>query len=99
MAMLANMYGLTFNNVHGQPALLYLVPGTLLPTIARAHALGHLREMWSGPPEDELFSTHGKQYHTDDDEAADDESMMTSEQQLLPIAPRSADDDDDERGL
>jgi len=34
----------------GQPALLYLVPGVLLPVCAAAFIQGHLRLMWNGPP-------------------------------------------------
>jgi len=34
----------------GQPALLFLVPCTLLPTIAFAHLSGRLGQMWVGPP-------------------------------------------------
>lgn len=35
-----------------QPALLYLVPGTLVPLAAAAHASGDLRLLWAGWRED-----------------------------------------------
>ncbi|KAJ1628327.1 peptidase A22B, signal peptide peptidase [Pavlovales sp. CCMP2436] len=46
LALLANVFGLTFNGVRGQPALLYLVPCTLLPIMLAAALRGELREMW-----------------------------------------------------
>ena len=33
-----------------QPALLYLVPGTLLPVLAKATARGEARQLWEGQP-------------------------------------------------
>lgn len=34
---------------HGQPALIYLVPGVLLPIVGRAWFVGKLRHVWHGP--------------------------------------------------
>lgn len=34
---------------HGQPALIYLVPGVLLPIVGRAWFIGKLRHVWHGP--------------------------------------------------
>jgi len=53
LALLANLFGLTFNGVRGQPALLYLVPCTLLPVIGAAFRRGELARMWSGEALDE----------------------------------------------
>lgn len=44
----ANAYGWTFNDVKGQPALLYLVPGVLLTQLARAMLCGELSAVWHG---------------------------------------------------
>ena len=44
----ANVYGWTINDVHGQPALLYLVPGVLLSQLLRAYSRGEVRLLWSG---------------------------------------------------
>lgn len=58
-----------FLTKHGQPALLFLVPGTLLPTFVIAWRKGELRELWTAsygpeePPEgyEELADEAAKQ--------------------------------------
>ena len=52
----ANVYGWTFNDVQGQPALLYLVPGVVGSQFIRAVLCGELPAIWEGtrlpqPPE------------------------------------------------
>jgi hypothetical protein len=47
-AFLANAFGLTIAGVRGQPALLYLVPCTLLPLVIAAVCRGDLCTMWRG---------------------------------------------------
>ena len=47
LAMVANDQGWTVAGVRGQPALLYLVPSTLLPCICVAYWRGELSELWS----------------------------------------------------
>lgn len=47
LALLANVFGLTFNGVRGQPALLYLVPCTLGPLALAAAWRGELGDMWA----------------------------------------------------
>jgi len=44
----ANAYGWTFNGVHGQPALLYLVPGVIGSQLLRAVLMGELGRVWEG---------------------------------------------------
>lgn len=63
LALLANLIGLTFNGVRGQPALLYLVPCTLLPVVLVGVSRGELGRMWS---EDAL--------EADEDDTADPEA-------------------------
>ena len=44
----ANVYGWTFNDVQGQPALLYLVPGVLGSQLLRAAICGEVAAVWTG---------------------------------------------------
>jgi signal peptide peptidase-like protein 2B len=46
LAFLANYFQLTINGVHGQPALLYLVPCTLGLHLILSHVKGELSEQW-----------------------------------------------------
>ena len=48
ITLAANVYGWTFNGVHGQPALLYLVPAVLGALAYRAFLRGQLGPLWSG---------------------------------------------------
>ena len=48
ITFVANSFEWTINGVRGQPALLYLVPFTLVPTAVRAHRRGELSSLWSG---------------------------------------------------
>jgi len=48
ITLAANAYGLTFNGVQGQPALLYLVPGVLGALLLRACTRSQLAEVWTG---------------------------------------------------
>lgn len=48
LTLAANAYGWTFNNVQGQPALLYLVPGVIGALLLRAACRGELAEIWTG---------------------------------------------------
>jgi hypothetical protein len=38
-----------------QPALLYLVPGVLVPILWKAMRAGELRQLWQGVPEEETY--------------------------------------------
>ena len=52
MAFVANVMGWTINGVQGQPALLYLVPCTLIPFTVSALVRGgtsELMDLWNGP--------------------------------------------------
>eukprot|EP00667_Euglena_gracilis_P004680 EG_transcript_4707 len=51
LAFLANTLGFTIFDVKGQPALLYLVPCTLIPLTLLALVRGEFMVMWEGPPE------------------------------------------------
>jgi len=44
----ANVYGWTFNDVQGQPALLYLVPGVIGSQVVRAICMREISSVWSG---------------------------------------------------
>ena len=48
LAFIANALGWTIAGVRGQPALLYLVPCTLLPLVLAAALRGDLCTMWRG---------------------------------------------------
>jgi hypothetical protein len=48
LAFVANALGWTIAGVRGQPALLYLVPCTLLPLVVAAALRGDLSTMWRG---------------------------------------------------
>jgi signal peptide peptidase-like protein 2B len=50
LAFLANTFGFTIFEVRGQPALLYLVPCTLIPFTIMALIRGEFGAMWDGPP-------------------------------------------------
>eukprot|EP01006_Ploeotia_vitrea_P019461 TRINITY_DN51656_c0_g1_i1.p1 TRINITY_DN51656_c0_g1~~TRINITY_DN51656_c0_g1_i1.p1 ORF type:complete len:690 (-),score=24.01 TRINITY_DN51656_c0_g1_i1:96-2165(-) len=50
-AFMAILFHVTINNVQGQPALLYLVPFTVLATIGVSLFRGEFVELWNGPPE------------------------------------------------
>ena len=71
----ANVYGWTFNNVQGQPALLYLVPGVLLTQIGRALACNELSAMWHGGA---LVSGGGGPASDSGSESAADETKSTA---------------------
>jgi hypothetical protein len=69
----------------GQPALLYLVPFTLIPTIVLAYKRGVLREMWNGTQPLAVLPTPA------DRSRGDDVSDYNGDEQ------QQADDDDDSR--
>tara|TARA_B110000008_G_C16722435_1_gene465315 strand:- start:309 stop:644 length:336 start_codon:yes stop_codon:yes gene_type:complete len=53
LANLANIQGWTVFGVRGQPALLYINPLTLFPTMFVAWQRGHLGEMWNKKVKDD----------------------------------------------
>jgi len=48
VTLAANTYGWTFNDVKGQPALLYLVPGVIGALLLRSLLQQSTRELWDG---------------------------------------------------
>mmetsp|Transcript_28884 Transcript_28884/g.77713 ORF Transcript_28884/g.77713 Transcript_28884/m.77713 type:complete len:367 (+) Transcript_28884:50-1150(+) len=80
LALLANLFGVTFNNVHGQPALLYLVPCTLGVVAAAAWVRGDLADMWEAEglldTADEVSRVNGD---PDRSSAADDGDLGASQ--------------------
>ena len=50
LTLAANTYGLTFNDVQGQPALLYLVPCVIGAFFLRAVPRHELAAVWHGTP-------------------------------------------------
>ena len=48
ITLAANAYDWTFNDVKGQPALLYLVPGVLGSLLLRSRLHGEMRELFTG---------------------------------------------------
>ena len=52
VTLLANTYGWTFNDVKGQPALLYLVPGVIGAILLRSVLYGETKELLEGDAPD-----------------------------------------------
>ena len=48
LAFVANVLRITINGVQGQPALLYLVPCTLIPLLVLGHFQGDFGKLWNG---------------------------------------------------
>jgi len=63
---------------HAQPALLYLVPGILVPLAIRARQFGELSMIWRGPKFDRM--DEDEQRAVDDVEGADEEMRQSDKQ-------------------
>jgi signal peptide peptidase-like 2B len=68
LANLANLYELTIAGVKGQPALLWINPLLIIPTILIAKSRGQLGEFWYGTSNDQSNSNYS-QANSEDEES------------------------------
>jgi len=73
LTVLANVYHITINGVEGQPALLYLVPCTIIPLSILSYCRGEFSDMWNGTP-----FTHdaAKPRNSDSDEGQNSTTLL-----------------------
>ena len=90
LANLANLYELTIAGVKGQPALMWIDPLLIIPTILIAKSRGQFHEFWYGTSED---SNDGRNNNDNNDYS---QVGMEDEESLLNSANNM---DDDEAGM
>merc|ERR1712146_522315 len=69
LANLANLYELTIAGVKGQPALLWIDPLLIIPTILIAKSRGQLNEFWHGSSSGQRSDSNYSQVNSEDEES------------------------------
>ena len=87
LANLANLYELTIAGVKGQPALMWIDPLLIIPTILIAKSRGQFHEFWYGTSED---SNDGR----NNDDSNDYSQVGTEDEESLLNSANNMDDDE-----